>query len=1370
MREDSRQFKSKALEVNLLETNRPPIDLSEREKWFISLSKTFLGINERTASFFTELQHPYPNYSWIVDNFRTLCLGDFWFYLKLPESEEAFCFMAESFERLFSKSVSEEKKISLFQTLMQFLKELLKLENPPVRAISQLLALIKKLIDTELSVVLNGANFFHHMSVLPEQNDEINGELFHILEKIIESGLNYWSITANCSEWVGERTHLFPSLDMADLEKQIGKDFFLSIQRGLENSESWEDLTTIPLHRDIADRYRQYTENFKTPLEQIYFLYYLLYTPGMSHLKDHLLWDMNRLLRRAFQSLQESDQADFVDSIFNLLETFKENHMATLLDCIETLGTEIARSGIRDLIQSFTDRLISFGFVYPGEVEILSDWRVVSNPDHLKNIRVWLAIIEENPEAMKELMAALIVHLRIGGLFIQDTDLFQKDMSQLLNAKIGGIYKLIKHFAILFPIYYSEIGAEGELREETTRIDEINGRRDLVIHFLRKQVHAESNSTHVELIRQIIEYWYSGDPEALSRLLPRDVQDYLLSESESFHSVHQVMKELCTKAGKEPCELLEGSEAELNYFLDNLESGSSNDRDRVRSLFRLTWMLVDKYFIDSRDILKQIRKNPHIDTRWIDQLEKHLQQENRDTSLKMIFKIMETLKQIILDPAPSESWEDIYYKRHIAAGIPSMYGRYHEQKYEALGLTLRLEKTAEQLLENIIQEVNLNYITYKSLKRITVILGYFRTGLQIRGIYNQSFESNIYMLEYSLASESFSLEQYINIFQFFIRNIREIIDQYFISVYDKPLKLTLKQKYQNKLPEHKIPKKLAQDSETFYRDILASSFFVQTLDNFVGTILQYLRETRDKIPAHLLHKVMTYDSDLILNPLYKKKRKTDNKVFLGSKAFFLKKLISLDFPIPEGFVLTTELFRHKEIIQHHPEMEKDVDNLVLHELENLETITGLEFGSSESPLLLSVRSGSAFSMPGAMQTFLNVGINRQIACSLSRNPLYAWAAWDSYRRLLQTWGMSFGIKRDDFDSIMQQMKSQYGVVKKRSFSPEQMMELADAYHHLLEKYKIDFVNDPFQQLKTAILAVLNSWSSKRAKLYREHLKIADEWGTAVLIQRMIFGNLNQESGTGVVFTKNPYSDDKVRLYGDYIPCSQGEDVVSGLVHTLPITASSAPDSHQISDPKSKSLEEEFPIIFEKLKLYAARLIENHDFPHQEIEFTYESPEKLFILQARPQVFSKAKNIQVFETKQTNPRPVGRGIGVGGGALNGIVVFDMQDIQKFRRQQPEKNCILLRPDTVPDDIEMVFACDGLLTSRGGTTSHAAVTAAQLGTVCVVNCQDLSVNEKEKTAVIHKHIFKPGDKIAIDGTNGGIYKGNFTVCTQAGDIFS
>ncbi|MDY7028563.1 MAG: PEP/pyruvate-binding domain-containing protein, partial [Spirochaetota bacterium] len=846
-----------------------------------------------------------------------------------------------------------------------------------------------------------------------------------------------------------------------------------------------------------------------------------------------------------------------------------------------------------------------------------------------------------------------------------------------------------------------------------------------------------------------------------------DVVTGLNTNSGWFKGVHSVIRELCSAGSISLQELMQLDRAAIDELFSKIDIGTEDDWKRVRIILRLHWLLYEKYSVSTRDILHALKRSNFTSIAQRKQLEEHLNSGQKDKALEIILTIMTDLKSIILDPTPSESWENIYYKRHIAVGIPSMYGQYHEKKYEALGLSLRLEYTADRLMEELIDDIIFSYTSLKNLKKTAMILEYFLKGLEIRGIYNQNFESNVHMLQYSLSSESFSINQYINIFQFFIRNTRAIIDQYFISVYDKPLKQILRKKWESLPSDVEIMKKVTQESESFFRDMLASSFFIQNLDRFLSQILRNLREMRDTIPKNLIHRAMSYDPDLLASPLYESMTRTDNKIFLGAKAYFLKKLISFGFPIPEGFILTTELFRHSNVILMHPQMEKEVDEIIRDQIRKLEERTGCVYGDPDKPLFLSVRSGSAFSMPGAMNTFLNVGMNRDTAKALGRNPKYAWAAWDCYRRLLQSWGMSYGIQRDEFDLIMKEMKQKHGVEKKRQFTPRQMEALSDHYATLLARHGISFETDLFLQLKQAVLAVIDSWFSNRAKVYRKLLQIADEWGTAVLIQRMMFGNLNDNSGTGVVFTKSPFGDDHIRLYGDYIPCSQGEDIVSGLVHTLPIKDS---DDHKNGDFREETLEKRYPVIYRKLEEYASILIEEHDFPHQEIEFTFESPDDLYILQTRAQSVSKQHSIEIFDTTRTSSPPLGRGIGVGSGVLNGIAAFTLEDILQFRKDYPAEKCILLRPDTVPDDIEMVFACDGLLTARGGVTSHAAVTAAQLGKVCVVNCRELMVNEAGKTAELNGTCFNLGDKIALDGFNGSIYSGNLPICTRDGELIS
>jgi pyruvate, orthophosphate dikinase len=434
--------------------------------------------------------------------------------------------------------------------------------------------------------------------------------------------------------------------------------------------------------------------------------------------------------------------------------------------------------------------------------------------------------------------------------------------------------------------------------------------------------------------------------------------------------------------------------------------------------------------------------------------------------------------------------------------------------------------------------------------------------------------------------------------------------------------------------------------------------------------------------------------------------------------------------------------------------------MIKQHIRHLEKMCGLQVGNPERLLLLSVRSGTAVSMPGAMNSFLNVGMNDSITEDLSKKENFGWTSWDCYRRFLQSWGMAYSIPRDEFDQIMLEYKGIYGIKQKIQFTPAQMRDIAYSYKEKLIQNNIKIEEAPFAQLKEAILLVFDSWSTSRAKVYRKHLQIADEWGTAVIVQKMVLGNINDTSGTGVVFTRNPHlSDPGVHLYGDYSLVSQGEDVVGGLVHVLPVSENQKTEATN----DLQSLELHFPEIYGLINKIALELTEKHGFGHQEIEFTFESerPEDFYLLQTRELEVPKSETTTVFDSTEENKQMLTHGTGIGKGVLNGIIFFDFDDLKILRKKFPDQKMILVKPDTVPDDIGLIFECNGLVTARGGATSHAAVTAMRLGKICIVNCNELVVLEKEKIFKVNSHTMKSGDKISIDGNLGNIYKGHYKI---------
>ncbi len=393
-----------------------------------------------------------------------------------------------------------------------------------------------------------------------------------------------------------------------------------------------------------------------------------------------------------------------------------------------------------------------------------------------------------------------------------------------------------------------------------------------------------------------------------------------------------------------------------------------------------------------------------------------------------------------------------------------------------------------------------------------------------------------------------------------------------------------------------------------------------------------------------------------------------------------------------------------------------------------------------------------------MDTFLNVGINETIVEGLIHKTGKPWFAWDNYRRFLQSWGMYYNMERDLFDAIMNEYKFKYGVERKRDFTPQQMREVALAYQGAVSDEGVAPTDDPHEQLFQAIQQVFCSWNSDKAKTYREIMGISDDWGTAVIVQNMVYGNLHHRAGSGVVFTQDPSKPlNKVTLWGDYTTRNQGEDVVSGLVktHSISVEQKTAEDRAQ-----DLALEEAFPEVFRALHNMAKCLIYEKRWSAQEIEFTFVGPtaDELFLLQSRDMVVHHTKRYPAFVPKSgLKEALLTKGIGVSGGAFCGKIVFSLDHIELFRNKDAGTPLILIRTDTVPDDIREISAADGLLTGRGGATSHASIVAHQLEKTCVVGCSDLVVYEKEGRAVLNGKTFRPGDFLSMDGQNGFVYEG-------------
>ena len=489
------------------------------------------------------------------------------------------------------------------------------------------------------------------------------------------------------------------------------------------------------------------------------------------------------------------------------------------------------------------------------------------------------------------------------------------------------------------------------------------------------------------------------------------------------------------------------------------------------------------------------------------------------------------------------------------------------------------------------------------------------------------------------------------------------------------------------------------------------------------------------------------------------------KDLLGGKGANLAEMTNAGIPVPPGFTITTEMCTY--FYQHDGKLPDDFDAQLKEYLSRLEKVTGKKFGDKENPLLVSVRSGAKISMPGMMDTILNLGLNDESVKGLAKASNNEKFAYDVYRRFIQMFGnVVMGIDKDEFERVLEEKKKEKGVKYDYELDADDFKEIVEDFKKIYkEKTGQDFPQDPMVQLKMAINAVFKSWNNPRAVTYRKINKIPDDLGTAVNVQAMVFGNMGNDSGTGVGFTRNPSTGEK-EFYGEYLTNAQGEDVVAGIRTPNPIS----------------KLKEEMPEVYNQLKEITERL-EKHYRDVQDFEFTIEKG-KLYMLQTRTGkrtpmaavkiavdmvkegLITKEEAIMRIEPSQIeqllhpiiDPKvkvePIAKGLPASPGAACGKVVFTADDAEKRGKEEP---VILVRAETSPDDIHGMNAAKGILTSRGGMTSHAAVVARGMGKPCVVGCEALQINEEEKKIIVNGKEIKEGDWITIDGGTGNVMLG-------------
>ncbi|MCP4671755.1 MAG: pyruvate, phosphate dikinase, partial [Desulfobacula sp.] len=545
--------------------------------------------------------------------------------------------------------------------------------------------------------------------------------------------------------------------------------------------------------------------------------------------------------------------------------------------------------------------------------------------------------------------------------------------------------------------------------------------------------------------------------------------------------------------------------------------------------------------------------------------------------------------------------------------------------------------------EDLINSIDLQVITKSTFKQIYSILHLFTKALETDGIASNQMDVQMDFLKFSVSIRTCTFTQYLDIFKGFTRAVADIIHDHFNNIHSNNLSQIESRIGKDQILAKYLPNGLKNAeskfdhrvAEIFFRDQIATSIGIQQMDVFLNRILHTLFQQSEKLSQIHLSRLLNYDPKCAVTEVGSFDTISNNIIFLGNKGLNLVKLKKIGVAVPEGFIITTEVFKCREIINNYKPANRNFKKNVATMVASLEKRTNKRLGDLKHPLLLSVRSGSSISQPGMLDSFLNVGINEKIAASIAKASKNAWFSWDSYRRFIQGYGMAFGISRDEFDHIIYLKKKNIGIEFKRYFTGDQMKEVALSYKQLLLDTGVELIESPVDQLFLAIEQVFSSWDSKRGRDYRRIMEISNDWGTAVTIQAMVFGNISRQSGSGVVFSHSPkLPGDTIRLWGDFTIGNQGEDVVSGLVKTLPISEIQRELEERDS---ATSLETSFPNIYGQLKTVVNQLVYDQGWNPQEIEFTFEGEnrEDLFILQARDMSQRDRKKMINFDvTPQT----------------------------------------------------------------------------------------------------------------------------------------
>ena len=1005
------------------------------------------------------------------------------------------------------------------------------------------------------------------------------------------------------------------------------------------------------------------------------------------------------------------------------------------------VAKSILHSGRSSLIAQYRDGLRAI-LIPAARVRGISPdtWAELVNPLHLEQLTRFMELLGVGGVLLENVLVQVTVNLAVGGVLIPDDQLFQRRVSAFLNSSaMEGNYLLNFLLLSMFPVYFNDVGAVNRIRDYSTELDAWGN--DAVIYFLRKQVHVNASSNNIRLIENVLKAWVLNDPWLLKNVVSVDIaakaDPWLMKRYAAIIIPFFKDVRVLDEKGLHLERILQLDDDAIDKRLYDSEGNDAEARTKVKLLCKLYKEISRKYSLVNRDAAISDVHTGLFDT---------------------VVRLKE-LKSIILSQETTEAQESLYFKRHIAFGIPSVLGTYHERKFDALCELMRRGEEMPVLLEMIITEVEKkgSTATHDDQRKWLTSLSAAWQALKQYGIQNVRIDEFITVLE----QDRLHPTQIIDVLKMWQKELAWLVSS-ISRIFHVPLQEILKSFPQEDLPEHLLilntssPGFMEKAVDAVLRDILSSIPGLVESDRLLDEVIKVLRSQAHRIYVmeerevassrekefYDIHAVPGQDA-LRLGPI------------LGNKAKNLILANQKGLNVPAGVVLPAGQAAVPAGDQDKP----DFLDFLHKAVGSIETKTGRTFGGTRHPLFLSVRSGSYPSMPGILNSILYCGMNEETVDAFISDTGNAELGLDSYRRFIEHYGTSvLGLSIDFFEGISKEYRGTHSLDPGVPQEWAHLKSIINLYQDRLHDRGLQVPPDVYEQLRRCIGAVYNSWDSERASQFRAATETSEAWGTSVMLMEMVSGN-QKGGGASVFFTRDPNTGE-LNVYGETRENASGDDLASGRTFGRPL-------SRRQGESMRKSLEATDPKLYLLHQKLARTIEEAFGNLPQEVEATYTRDRNgtplLFVLQTR-RMEEHGGLARIFDDIcSMETRVIGRGIGANGGALSGVASFGdaVERIERLGRKSGMP-VILIRKTANTDDVSLMPAIKGIITASGGVTSHAAVLAHTFDLSAVVACADLKIDTDEQgrvSALIGTTFVQEGTLLSIDGRTGLVF---FGVC--------